>query len=177
MRYFIAIDLPINVKAGIFRESKKLQRKNLFKGNFTKKENLHLTLKFLGSLTNKELEKIREKLREINFKKFFCEIGEVGFFYDREKIRIIWVDLLSNKLNRLQKKISELLERGNKNFNSHITIARVKSVSNKRKLIEKVEEIDFKKISFEVKEFVLMKSELTKQGRRYSILDRFNIYH
>lgn len=175
MRYFIAIDLPINVKAGIFRESKKLQRKNLFKGNFTKRENLHLTLKFLGSLTNKEVEKIREKLREINFKKLFCKIGKVGFFYNGKKIRIIWVDLLSNKLNRLQKKISGLLERENESFNSHITIARVKSVSNQRRLIEKVEEINFKKISFEVKEFVLMKSDLTKQGRKYSILEEYNL--
>ena len=175
MRCFVAIDLPINTKTRIFYESKKLQIKDLFDGNLTKKENLHLTIKFLGSLTNKEVEKIKEKLRKINFNKFFCKVGKVGFFYKGSKIRIIWVDLLSNKLNELQKKISGILGKGNKKFNSHITIFRVKSVRNKRRLVEKVGEIDFKNLNFKVKEFILMKSELTKQGIRYRILDIFKL--
>ena len=174
MRCFVAIDFPINAKTRIFHESKKLQGKDLFDGNLTKKENLHLTIKFLGSLTNKEVEKIKEKLRKINFNKFFCKIGKVGFFYKGSKIRIIWVDLLSNKLNELQKKIGKvILDRGNEKFSSHITIFRLKSVRNKRRLVEKVGEIDFKNLNFKVKEFVLMKSELTNQGIRYRILDRF----
>ena len=177
MRCFIAIDLPINTKTRIFHESKKLQRKNLIKGNLTKKENLHLTLKFLGSLTNKEVEKIKGKLRKVNFNKFFCKVGKAGFFYKGNKIRIIWVDLLSNELNKLQKKIeNSILNLGDhKNFNSHITIFRVKSVSNKRRLVEEVSEIDFKNLNFKVREFVLMKSELKKQGIRYRILDRFKL--
>ena len=174
MRCFIAIDIPMNTKTRISHESKKLQRKDLFDGNLTKKENLHLTIKFLGSLTNKEVEKIKEKLRKINFNKFFCKVGKVGFFYKGNKMRIIWVDLLSNKLNELQKKIGKvILARGNKKFSSHITIVRVKSVRNKQSLVEKVGEIDFKNLNFKVKEFVLMKSELTKQGMRYRILDKF----
>ena len=176
MKYFIAIDLPIKVKAGIFHESKKLQRKNLFKGNSTKKENLHLTLKFLGPLTNKELNQIKEKLRKINFNKFFCKVGKIGFFYSGNKIRIIWVDLLSNKINELQKEVEKAtleIPRDYKKFNSHITIVRVKSVESKQGLVEEVKKIDFKNLNFEVKEFVLMKSELTKQGIRYRILDKF----
>lgn len=178
MRCFIAIDFPINTKTRIFHESKKLQRKNLFIGNLTKKENLHLTLKFLGSLTNKEVEKIKGQLRKVNFNKFFCKVGKAGFFYKGNKIRIIWVDLLSNKLNELQKRIEKVIleiPRDYKKFNSHITIFRVKSVSNKRRLVEEVEEIDFKNLNFKVREFVLMKSELTKHGIRYRILDRFKL--
>jgi len=176
MNHFIAIDLPVNVKTRIFREFKKLQRKNLFNGNFTKKENLHLTLKFLGPSTNKELNQIKEKLRKINFTKFFCKVGKIGFFSDGNKIKIIWIDLISNKISELQRKIEEaILEipKDYKKFNSHITIARVKSVRDKQRLVEEFEKIYFKKLNFEVKEFVLMKSELTKRGRRYRVIDRF----
>lgn len=176
MKYFIAINLPKNVKTRIFHESKKLQRENLFNGSFTKKENLHLTLKFLGNLTDKEVEEIKEKLRKINFNKFFCKVEKAGFFYKRKKIRIIWINLLSNKLKELQKKIEKtILEPGeNKIFNSHVTIARVKRMRNKQKLVEKINQINFKKLNFKVKEFVLMKSEPSKQGRRYMVLEKFN---
>ena len=36
-------------------------------GNFVRKENLHLTLKFLGYITEDEIEKIKNKLDEIKF--------------------------------------------------------------------------------------------------------------
>ena len=63
MRCFIDIEISDHIKSKIFHEFENLQTKNLFSGKFVEKENLHLTLKFLGDLTNEGLEKIKNRLR------------------------------------------------------------------------------------------------------------------
>lgn len=175
MRVFIAIDLPENVKARIFHKFELFQNKNLFKGKFVAKENLHLTLKFLGNVPNEKLEEIKKKLRSIEFEKFECGIGKVGVFNENH-IKIIWVDLMCENVEKLQKQISNALpplSTDDKEFNTHVTTARVRSVGNKEELLKELRNMHFKGMDFEVNEFLLIKSELTRQGPRYEVLERY----
>ncbi len=175
MRCFIAIDLPEHVKAKIFHEFERLKQKNLFVGNFTDKDNFHLTLKFLGELSPEQIKNILEKLKEIKFQKFDCKINNIGFFDSEKNIKIIWVDLISNEINNLYKEISKKIPeiKEDKEFTSHITIARVKSVHNQQALLNEVGKINLKKLDFEANEFCLMKSELMKNGPKYKIIEKF----
>lgn len=178
MRCFIAIEISQHAKARIFHEFENLKSKNLLRGKFVEKENLHLTLKFLGEITNEEIEKIKRGLKEINFKRFDCYIGKIGFFNDKNHIKVIWVELVSNKLNELQKQIDKAtfeIKRDYKKFNSHITTVRVKSVINKPLLIKEIKRIHFKNLDFEIKEFVLMKSELFPERSKYKIIKKFEL--
>lgn len=183
MRIFIAIELPEHVKSKIFHEFENLQKKNLFKGRFVEKNNLHLTLKFLGDISEERTEEIKKILRGINFGSIFCEVGKTGFFDNERHIKVIWVDLISeeDKLLKLQKEIAGKfpdIHPDYKNFTSHITVARVDSVINKEKLVDDVKKIRLKNLDFEVKEFVLMKSELMKQksiGPKYKVLEKFKL--
>ncbi len=177
MRCFIAIDLPEHVKAKIFHNFETMQDKNLFHGKFVEKENLHLTLKFLGNISEEKLEEIREKLREIKFEKFDCEIGKAGVF-DENYVKVIWVDLLSDKLKELQEQISDKFPEipfDYKEFSSHITTARVSSVPDKARLLQEIKKINLKNLGFEVGEFLLMKSELMRGGPKYKTLERYNL--
>ena len=70
MRVFISIELPEQVKKEIFNEFKKLENSGFAVGNFVSKNNIHLTLKFLGNLSGEEVDKIKKKLSEIEFKNF-----------------------------------------------------------------------------------------------------------
>lgn len=181
MRCFIAVELPGNIRGKIFHKFEILQRKNLFKGKITEKENLHLTLKFLGEISEEKIKKVQEKLSGIKFEKFSCNIGNPGVFKNEKFIKIIFVELISenNKLEKLQKKISEKLPEfyEKRKFSSHVTTARVKFVdrSLKEKLVQEIEKINFKDLNFEADEFVLMKSELFPQGPRYKILEKFKL--
>ena len=76
MRVFIAINLPEDIKAKVFHEFEIVQNSGLVTGNFVEKENLHLSLKFLGEVSEEEIEKIKKKLSEIKFKKLDVEIGK-----------------------------------------------------------------------------------------------------
>ena len=157
MRLFIAIDLPEHVKEEIAKIQSKLPE---FKGKKTEIGNLHLTLKFLGEVDEKLVEKIKQKLGEIKFKKFEAEISDLGVF--RESfIKIVWIKI-ENCLE-LEKEIDEKLNTlfpEEERFMGHLTIARVK-FCEREKFLESLKKIKTKKTKFVVDSFRLKKSDLT----------------
>ena len=174
MRCFIAIELPENVKAKIFHEFETLKKKNLFGGKFVGKESLHITLKFLGELTLEKVNEVKEKMKKIDFSKFVCEIGKSGFFDNEKRIKVIWIEAISKYLEQLEKKISEKFPEfppDYKKFSPHITTARVEYINDIKGLIENIKNVHMKNTRFEVEKMVLMKSEVTRGGIKYKILE------
>jgi len=173
MRCFIAIDLPENIKKELYNRALELYNLGLFKGKITEKGNLHLTLKFLGEISEKKIEEVKKKLREVKEKKFKAKLAEFGVFSEKS-VRIIWVHL--SGAENLQKEIDEKLEglfKKDKRFVGHITIARVKSCE-KKNLIDKIKKINLKE-EFFVENFKLLCSELTSSGPIYSTLENFEL--
>ncbi|MBL7059291.1 RNA 2',3'-cyclic phosphodiesterase [Candidatus Pacearchaeota archaeon] len=179
MRCFISIDLPSHVKSRIFHKFGILGSKGLFKGKLVKKDDLQLTLKFLGNLSEDKIKEVKRKLKEIKFSKFEGKIGRTGFFDNQDNIKVVWVELLADRINKLGEEISKILGEFKKddstNFNPHITMAKVDQVLNKQELVKEVQNMNFRKLDFEIKEFLLIKSELTKKGLQYKILDKFTL--
>lgn len=178
MRCFVAVDLPSHTKSRIFHKFGILGSKGLFRGKLVKKDNLHLTLKFLGNLSEDKIKEVKKKLKNIKFSKFEGKIGNTGFFDHENNIKVIWVELLSNKLEKLQKEIDKEVKYfgpQTKEFQSHITMARVTQVLNRQELVKEVKNMNFRKLDFEVNEFLLLKSELTKQGPKYKVLEKFKL--
>ena len=76
----------------------------------------------------------------------------------------------------IQKEIDDVLKDifgKEERFMSHITIARVRSVNDRKKFLEELKKIKFKKIGFNIDKFYLMESVLKPNGPEYSILDCF----
>lgn len=173
MRAFIALELPDEIKKEIANIQKQLEIKDLFSGKLTSQENLHLTLKFLGEISENTAEEARKKLSEIKFKKFSASLGELGIF-NENFIRIIWIKL--DNCGELQKEIDEKLSglfSREERFMSHLTIARVNEIKDKKKLIDKLGRINYKKKKFQVSEFKLKKSTLTQGGPIYEDLEGY----
>ncbi len=170
MRCFISINIPEKIQ----REIKKIQDKlPEVKNKKTELKNLHLTLKFLGEINEEKTEEVKKKLREIKFKKFESEIDKIGIFSE-EFVRIIWLHLTNS--DELQKIIDGKLKKlfqPEKRFMGHLTIARVKSVKNKEKFLDKLKKLKISKIKFAVDKFYLMVSELTSEGPEYKIIEEY----
>jgi 2'-5' RNA ligase len=178
MRTFIAIDIPEEIKKEIVKIQKQIPE---FKGKLTEKENLHLTLKFLGEASEYNVQKIKEKLREIEYNPFEAEIDSLGFFDNRKSNKyeqpfIVWLHI--KNCDELQKQIDSKLERlfeKEKRFMSHLTIARVKNVKNKKEFTEKLYEINIPKMKFYVNSFSLKESILTAKGSIYKDIEVYNL--
>jgi len=172
MRTFISI----NISEEIRKEIKKIQDSlPEFFGKKTELENLHLTLKFLGEIEETKIEGIKEKLREIKIEKFATEIDEIGVFSEIF-IRIVWLHM--KDCENLQKQIDNALKNlfePEKRFMSHLTIARIKKLKDKEGFLQDLKKIKIEKIKFIVDKFYLMKSELTAEGPRYSVLEEYNL--
>ncbi len=178
MRCFISIELPENVRSQIFHSFEKLKNSKLGFGNFVDKNNLHLTLKFLGDLSEDKIELVKKALSEVEFRQFSVETGELGFFPNEKFIKILWLDLISPEFEFLKKSIDDKLQKlgfneKEKDFVAHLTLTRIKKIDNKEAFLEKVQEIAPKKMFFVANQFSLMKSILKKNGPEYKILAEF----
>ncbi len=172
MRTFISIDIPQEVKNQIVKIQSQLPE---FQGKKTEYENLHLTLKFLGEIDEKRIEEVKKKLGEIKFNKFEVEIDSIGVFSEKF-VRIVWLHL--DNCEKLQKEIDKGLEdlfEKEKRFMSHLTIARVKSVYDKKEFLEGLKEIKIPKIKFVIDNFGLKKSILIGKGPIYETLEKYNL--
>lgn len=172
MRCFVSINIPKKTEKEIRKIQDKLPG---FFGKKTEPKNLHLTLKFLGEVSDDKVEEVKKRLSEIKIKKFETEIKNLGVFSEKF-IRIIWV-YLSN-CGKLQKmvdiKLKELFK-PEKRFMSHLTIARVKNVKDKKEFLEDLKKIKVPKIKFSIDKFYLMKSVLTKEGPKYEIMKEYDL--
>jgi len=172
MRTFIALELPENVKEEIVKMQKQIEKSGLMRGKLTEKENLHLTLKFLGEISDDKAEAVKNKLKSLKFNRFECQLGEIGVFSE-SFVRIVWVSLQSKEVFELQKQIDEVLKdmfAKEERFMAHITIARPKFIEYKKAFIENLGKIAFKKEKFIIDKIYLKKSELKSEGPVYEDL-------
>jgi 2'-5' RNA ligase len=178
IRCFIAVDFPREITEEIKRIQKEIEKKNLFHGKFTEPENLHLTLKFLGEIDKEKTEKVKENLREIKIDKFRASLGDLGVF-STHFIKIIWIKILGSDILKLQKLVDDCVsESGFKpeeRFMSHLTIARVKSLKNRKLFLQELNKVKPAKLKFDVDCFYLMKSELKPEGAEYSVIERYKL--
>ncbi len=172
MRTFISIDIPEEIKGEIIKIQDKLPE---FYGKKIDPENLHLTLKFLGEVNEGKIDKIKRKLGEIDFNKFETEIDSIGIFSEKF-IRIVWLHLKNcdDLQSEINDKLEDLFEK-EKRFMSHLTIARVKHIKNKKEFLEDLRKIEIPKIKFVVDNFRLKESVLLKEGPRYDTLGEYTL--
>lgn len=172
MRVFVAIELPDRIK----KKLKDIQKEFHNLGKITFVNDFHLTLKFLGEISPLMIERIKERLGKIEFKEFELHLSKLGVFPDREYITILWMGLKPTKnLKKLQHGIeSKLLDLFSidRNFKGHITIGRVKSINDRISFLEKLETINIEG-SFTVKNFYLIKSDLTSEGPKYEVIGKY----
>ncbi|MDP1728899.1 MAG: RNA 2',3'-cyclic phosphodiesterase [archaeon] len=176
-RTFIAIDFPDEIIKEVARIGEVLGKKK-FTGKLTELENLHLTLKFLGEIDEKKMEEVRARLKEAKVEEMDLKLGEIGVFGIRGSPRIVWIKIEGKQIWDLQKRIDEALKgegmfEPEERFMSHLTIARVKYVKDKKGFIDAVKGMKVKDIKFKIDSFELKSSELKPLGPVYRTIEKY----
>ncbi|MBW3001704.1 RNA 2',3'-cyclic phosphodiesterase [Candidatus Woesearchaeota archaeon] len=175
MRLFIAFDVSEEAKNYLSDLQKQLPEDS--KLNLVKQ--FHQTLKFLGDVDEDKIDKIKAALTNVSFTKFTAKTNGLGVFPDEKMIRVVWVGLVpKDAITGLQQEIeTALLDMFPKDtrFHPHLTLARVKSVKDKKDFIEKLNKLTIKEINFPVSSFKLIKSELTPEGPVYEDIAEFSL--
>jgi len=148
-------------------------------------QNIHITVRFLGDITPDTAEKIFEEMKKIQFTPFNVQISGLGVFPDLHYPRVVWAgmtegaDQLKNVFTQLEPRLQGLgFAPDPKGFSPHLTIARVRSGTNKTQLAEFINKnanYDFGAIKAEC--LRLKKSDLTPKGPIYSTFKEFCPQH
>ena len=161
MRLFIAINLTSEIKAYLMAAILEL-KKEAFKGNFTHRENLHLTLVFLGELSEEKTDIIKTAMNQIKGEPFLLSLSGFGRF-KRNSGDIHWAGVdKSEALIMIQKQLIGELEKAgfspeNKEYAPHLTLGREVRLSEPSGNI--YESLPAAKQEMTVSRISLMKSE------------------
>jgi 2'-5' RNA ligase len=181
IRSFIAIDLPGSVQRALDSLSRELQRIPA-PISWVKTDNIHLTLKFLGSIAPEQLAPIQAALERVTAAAppFQLQPASCGAFPSLKQMRVIWVGLRGDleALLKLQQDVERALAPlgflpEDRPFRGHLTLGRVKGRHHLQELqAVLLQRHDFQTESFDVRDLVLYKSDLRPDGARYTALSR-----
>ena len=159
-RIFIAINLPGDVKKGLAFHAEKWPD---LPARWTKKDNLHITLEFLGNVSDEELLDVLKDTQELTEKhtSFNIKLDKICYGPLGKSPRMVWA---------VGPKIEEL------NLTPHITLARIRKWDWNRIEPDERPQIDEDiNLEFEVNSIEVMESVLKKGGPEYIILESFEL--
>ena len=174
MRSFIALEVGEQVQKECQSIIGNLKEKG-FKAKWVEEENLHITLFFLGDISNHEMEKMAYLIRKLNINPFRMIINRIGFFQKATVPTSIWLGIIPcEPLHYLYASMKNELEVIlNKTFSPklipHLTLGRIKAVPDDWNVIIRrisVENIQIGKIMVSLKS-----STLTEKGPVYKTLE------
>lgn len=184
IRTFIAITIPSPVQNAVE------QIQNRFKQirspvRWVKPFHLHLTLKFLGNITEEQIGDIIKCLIDASegVNTFSLKVTEIGVFPNINYPRVLWLGFSDStgQLHKLEENIERHLQKigfkqEDRKFSPHLTIGRIKSLQRKTDIIRMLHKE--KNISCDdiyVTNIKFMKSDLKPSGPEYSVLHSFDL--
>lgn len=143
------------------------------------RENLHLTLRFLGDTHAGQAEDLIEALYRLPPVSVRISIAGMGMFGDRRRQQQLYADVVPNDdLNRLNQKVEQIAQRAGfeperRRFHPHVTLARMRN-PDKRRLDQYLEaNASLMVPPFAAASFILFRSHLGSEGAMYEPLVEF----
>lgn len=179
IRTFIAVEIPHEIKSHIADFQRELKPEN-FPIRWVKPNGIHITLKFLGEISEDLVENIKTEIFEKPpvREPFEIMVSGTGVFPNNKKPRVLWTGVtngaeeLAALAGKIDNRLGDLfdIQKETRALRPHLTIGRVKK-SYRIKNLERFISPDILYAgSFSVNEIVLMKSVLTPAGPEYTPL-------
>lgn len=181
-RSFVAIELPGEIRLKLAEVESRLKSSAPSGVKWVKPDNIHLTLKFLGSVAADRTGEIAGVLKEAaqSISPFQLEIKDGGAFPDLRRVQVVWVGVSGDlaKLGRLQQRIESNLAclgftAETRPFAPHLTLARLDRkipLPERSRFGQAIAGTEFEIGSIKVESISLMRSQLSREGAVYSRL-------
>jgi 2'-5' RNA ligase len=180
MRLFTGISLSAEVSSRLEGVIAELQR--AARANWAPVENLHITLKFIGSWPEERLGELQEGLRGVNGAGFRVRVSQLGYFPNPHHPHSLFAGVqagpelagLAAAVDRAAAAIGIKAEE--RPYRPHVTLARIKDASQVRGLRARVAEMDdFEFGGFDGRSFHLYESRTGPRGSVYTKLATYDL--
>jgi 2'-5' RNA ligase len=175
MRLFTALAIPDDVAPSLF-----LIQAGVPGARWQRREQLHLTLRFIGEVDGRDAAAIDDALAAIAAPSFTLALKSVGSFGGRMP-RDLWAGAAPNQgLNHLQRKIESALQRIGlepepRKFTPHVTLARLKHSPPGAVADFLADHALYASARFAVNAFGLYSSKLTSDGSIYRVEKEYGL--
>ena len=183
LRLFISLSVPEAVKQSIEAAQTELRRVATDNAaRWTRREQFHLTLRFLGNVPVNQLEELVEqsRLAARTFGPLHLTAQRLGFFPNAKLPRVVWAGISDrdNQLTELWRSIQSAVEPFTKEpperqFKAHVTLGRINRLRRPEAVELAKTAAQFDNQSFghwTASQLELMRSELSPTGARHSEL-------
>lgn len=172
MRVFVGFFVPERIKNYVVNLQSSLEKLPMA-CKMVEPDNIHVCLSFLGDVGESEVKNIQASLSKIcnSQPKFEVAVANIRLIPNEKYIRVIVLEVVdtSGVLNTICANIKEKI--GGRMNPVHITLCRVKSVSDKEEVVAKVKKIPLKEnLKFDVSSIELIKSVLNQTGPVYNVI-------
>jgi len=143
-------------------------------------DNIHLTLCFLGNISDQDIPHISQTLENCITSKYFkIKIESTGVFPSVNYPKILWigigkgadeVTLLQQEIERSVRKFKDISRK--EKFKPHITIARIRRSHLKIDVLPFLNTV-YSPIELDINSICLYESILLPEGARYTVLTEF----
>jgi 2'-5' RNA ligase len=179
---FCAINLPRELRERVQAHIARLRESVPdARASWNRDDKLHLTIKFLGEVgvdrvaaLSLAAERAVAGLKPISLSAEGC-----GAFPDRGRPRVLWIGIrnpdegLAGLNGRLETECAaQGFAREQRAFRPHLTIARVRQPAAALELADANRQMGFSPLKFEANELVVIRSELSGAGSRYTDISR-----
>ncbi|MFH1461051.1 MAG: RNA 2',3'-cyclic phosphodiesterase [Patescibacteria group bacterium] len=182
-RIFLAINLPDSIKKKLMSFQEKWFDLPVL---WTKKDNLHITLVFIGYVSDEEMLEICHLAKEVigKYNSFEIKLNRICLGPPNRPARMIWVEgQAKNDLARLKDDLEKALlnssksgfnQAENRSFKIHITLARIKH-QLWQVLPDKPEIDEELNLNFLAESVEVMESHLSRGGAEYAVLESIKL--
>ncbi|MDN3513331.1 MAG: RNA 2',3'-cyclic phosphodiesterase [Candidatus Brocadia sp.] len=179
VRIFVAVEITGEIRKKLAEFQDELKKVDADVG-WVAPENLHITLKFIGHIDEEKIEAVTGIIKDAlaHIKPFDLRYAGVGTFPTEKNPRVIFADVIDTGgvLAKIHERLDNQLmavgvEHENRKFEAHLTVGRIKTRRNVRRLIEHLNSYNgFDFGSERVMQVALMKSDLSPEGPIYTKL-------
>ena len=179
-RVFCAIELPAGASARVTAHIDRLRRQYPpIAASWNHDGKFHLTLKFMGEIPPARVERLSLAAdRAIsNLSTFNLVIAGAGVFPNHGMPKVLWLGIndpdgqLADLQTRLEEECAqEGFSKEERAFHPHLTIARLRKPDGARELAGAHKQSGFEALEISVSELLVIRSELSSTGSRYTII-------
>jgi 2'-5' RNA ligase len=184
-RVFCAVELPPGVRERISQHIARLKEAAPdAQASWGRADNIHLTLKFLGDIPQASVQNLSQAASQAvaGLESFTIRLEESGVFPSHGSPRVLWIGVndLEGKLTKLQRRLEDEAERLGfqkeaRTFHPHITLARLRKPQHARSLAAVHKAMPFEPAEVAVAELLVIRSELSSAGSKYSTISRHRL--
>src|SRR6266576_1447092 len=149
------------------------------RASWSRADNIHLTLKFLGEVSLLQVEKLSEAAsRSVeDFATFKIVLEQTGLFPTHGSPRVLWIGVndLEGKLAELNARLEDETAKSGfqkepRPFHPHLTLARLRKPQHARTLASAHRAIEYEPAEIVVSELLVIRSELSSTGSHYTTI-------